>query len=1464
VSSTVVLKAAGLITSPNQLDIPDGSLAVADNVIIKRDNVIEPRRGFKLYGDELPSQLDRTKQLSVYRDRIIRHYASTLQYDSDGNGTFEDFTGSFSEAESGIRIKSTESNGNYYFTSSEGIKKISSTSSDGLSTANVQDSGGVKAVDLTARTKFTQNLQNGFLLQDSTVAYRVLWNRRDVNNNLIFGAPSQRSIVTNPLNDLLLRDFHTILLALDNVTDTTDSARIGDGDYVDSLKLPSNASALELHTNLISLVTKIDTDIIYGDDGTSAPIDLVGASGTVEVSGNVATVTKEAGGDFDDYLQTGSEIELSGLVAPNDVLNGTHTVSSVTASTVNFNITTADFGPSLTDSTVVLNSNEYRSITQPAAPATPTTNAELVSIQNYVDFIILRLQAEPPIDLLTGEVITAANQTEFIQDLDITTTSTTILNITIPEEITTDYFIQVYRSPVASATGPSILADILPTDELQLVFEQFITTTNISDGFVELEDNSPDEFRGANLYTNASTGEGILQSNDIPPYAKDIARFRNVVFYANTKTRHRLSISLLGVQKLIDSLPSVVPKLTITDGTNSQTYTFVLGVKEITELTCDGDGTGNIASGASLNGKYFDHESANGDNKYRFYYKTSLGVDTPPSAIDGSFTRTLIRINITTDDVAVDVAKKTRDVFNTINTDFGAADTPPVLPIIEITNSVEGLVTDMSVTDLVSDGFSVAVTQQGVGEDVSTNTVLISSVVSPAQAVDSTARSLIRVINKNDDDIVYAYYLSGSTDVPGQMLFEARDIGSSKFSVIGNNADTGISFNPDISPQFQISGITTTVSDTEITTSIDHTYSNGDNVYLTLTDTTPSIEGLHQIEVTDTDKFKITVPLTVISATTGTVSAETFSQNSENEEKQNRLYYSKFQQPEAVPIVNFFDVGSQDSPILRIQPLRDSLFVFKTDGIFRVSGETSPFNVQLFDSSTKLIADDTVSVVDNVIYCWAEQGIATVSESNVSVISRAIDNDILQIGSASSTNFRKATWGIGYESDNSYIVYTTKNKSDTVATVGYRYGTLTDTWTKITKSTTCGVINELDDTLYMGAGDTNSIEIERKNFDRTDYADREYSLLIPNNSYGDGKVILTDISNIDIGDVITQEQKLTTYQYNRLLDQLDLDSSLSLNLKNGDPDGYISLAASSGDNLRSKIVELATRLDLDSSPTVSDFASTIANQILTITNIELATNAEITTSVAHGLFDGRILTISGTDSSPVIDGDSAVTVTGASTFTIEKEVVGTGTTGTAVTNIEDFIDIKECYNEIVDKLNLDTGVSINNYNSIVNDTTQEAIVTEINTITKEVTLNIDLDFIKGDITLYKAIRTNFRYAPNTMGDPLGYKHLREATLIFESRSFTSATMEFSTDLLPSFKRVDFDLDGNGIFGHQPFGEGFFGGGSNSAPFRTYIPRDAQRCTYIRVGFIHSIAREKYSIFAITVTGKIGQSTRAYR
>jgi len=1441
--SNILLKAVGLNTQPNQLDLPPGSLTQASNVIIKRDNVIESRRGYKLYGDSMGSSSDRAKQLMTYKDRILRHFSNQLEFDtgtfdSQGQAIFQPFCGSYLEPETGRRIRFIESNSNFYFTTSEGIKKISAKTASDLTTAcpYITQAGGIKALDVTARLNVVLGSQTGFLPQDSAVAYRVVWGSRDLNNNLILGAPSQRAEVYNPLGNLILQDFMRLLEALDNVSDSTPVSLISDGNYVDTLKLPITSSATEVRTNLIALTDKLDTDILYADQVVVAPLQI----STAVISTGVCTITFSSG-DPTDYLISGSQILLAGFTPATGTLNGPQTVSTVTTTTLTFNTTATG---AVTTLTATINSYEYGFLTQPTIPSTPATDQELVEIQTYLQEIITRLQSEP--DTGTPPVITTASQTNFISVLDITTTATVFLDITIPQDVTTSNFYQVYRSDIAQATGVSVLTDIFPNDELRLVYEAYPTSADITAGTITIEDITPDAFRGANLYTNQTTGEGILQANDLPPFALDINRFKNVLFYANTRTRQRKTLNLLGVANMVaDYNGGTTPTITISDGTTTNTYTFVTGQIEVTDITTVADVAG------SLNNTYFTLNSANDYHMYYIWFNVS-GTGTDPMIPN----LTGLEVNINTGDSANTVASKLANAITVINANFNAT---ALTNVVTVSNTEYGYTTDAA--DF-STGFGFSITTQGRGENAATNEILLSTLVSPAQAVDQTARSMVHVINSNASELTYAFYLSGAQDVPGRMLLEDRSLSDNPFYIVANNSVTGLSFNPDLSPEGTFTSIAVG-NPTVITTSAPHGLINLDQIIITNSDSTPSVNGLHVITYISTTTFSINVNVT-IAGTQGSFRNSNTAIVSDNEALKNRIYYSKYLQPEAVPLVNTIDVGAKDKAILRIFPLRDSLFVYKEDGLFRISGETSPFNLSLFDSSCILLAPDSLDVSNNLIYGWTTQGIYSTSESGVTNISRAIDIDILKLATAQYVNFKSATWGIGYESDNSYTVYTVQKQTDIYAQIGFRYSTLTNSWTTFDKSDTCGVINSVDDRQYLGAGDTNFLEQERKNFDRQDYADREtIQQLIVGNYFGI-QLKLANVSELGVGDVVTQEQLVTVYDFNALLKKLDTDVTLS-------PHDYFSTQESfAGDDFRINLDDLLTKIAADpgriSQPGFTPAADYLAYQSITglgsITNIS-AGDPTIITSVGHGLQTGRIISISGSNSSPSIDGTYAVNVLTANTFSIAAIVTVVGTTGSYSVENEDFRDINASYNGMIGLLNNDTGVAYSNYVEINHSTLQEAIILAVNKVTKKITLNHKLDFISGPLVFYQTITSVVTWSPQTMGDALSFKQFREATLIFEDKAFTNAILSFATDLLPAYTPVPFTGTSNGIFGFNDFGFNFFGGASHAAPFRTYIPRNAQRCRFLTCQFMHTGAREKFSIFGLSLTGEI-YSVRAYR
>lgn len=186
-SQNLKLKVAGLYTNPNQFsEIPDGALSKANNAVIDKGSVIESRRGFKKYGNQLGTN-HTIDSIHTYKNKLIVHHNdSTLSYDSDDAGTWTSYAGTI-EAIAGTQIKSVNQNGNFYFTTNTGVKKLDSISS------TIGEMGVPKALDFIGTTTGG----SGFMSNNTAVAYRVVWGKKDLNNNLLIGTPSGRTVVIN-------------------------------------------------------------------------------------------------------------------------------------------------------------------------------------------------------------------------------------------------------------------------------------------------------------------------------------------------------------------------------------------------------------------------------------------------------------------------------------------------------------------------------------------------------------------------------------------------------------------------------------------------------------------------------------------------------------------------------------------------------------------------------------------------------------------------------------------------------------------------------------------------------------------------------------------------------------------------------------------------------------------------------------------------------------------------------------------------------------------------------------------------------------------------------------------------------------------------------------------------------------------------------------------------------------------
>lgn len=1035
-----------------------------------------------------------------------------------------------------------------------------------------------------------------------------------------------------------------------------------------------------------------------------------------------------------------------------------------------------------------------------------------------------------------------------------TETAVVDLSFPIPDGITSDHFYQVYRTAIVTALDINGVNDLANQDECFLVIEDFPTALT---GEVTLTDITPEDFRvgGTPCYTNAISGEGIAQSNEVPPLASDICLYRNYTFYANTKTKHRLSLSLTSV----DSFISNSTKLVISNGTQTDEYTFVGQASQSTIVMSGADYTK-----IELDGKYFFVRSASDERLYGFWFD-GTGTTAQPIGLD-TVGVLMIRLDISAQSTnAGYLGVFKTEAENTLSFIVDVVGTTATITNIAAGNTNPWHISNSSLDPIPSPNALLGTTVfndqvvQGLGEDFANKKILLSTKPTVGQRIEETALSIVSVINATSGSCVSAFYSSGPTDVPGQFYLESRSASDTAFYVgmtcttynissivtgsVTTTINTSTNHNLQLGHQVELYNITnggglnakfnvasvpsatqftinfdssaltpsggvvingvpaqqftptlarvaevsvqSLSNPTTLTTNIPHQLYSSPVIIYNASAGNPDIDGKYTPVVLNSTQF--TIPVNTLVASTG---SKIFAGStvSSNEVSPNRLYFSKLQQPEAVPTLNYIDIGPKDRAILRVIALRDSLFVLKKDGIYRLSGDTTTnFSVSLFDSSSGIIAADSAVVLNNQIYLLSTQGIITISDAGVEIISRVIEDKIIKIfqnAVAASTSF-----AISSETDRAYYLSTTTLATDTLNTQILRYNTITKAWTTWDMSKTAGVVNVSgDNKIYFGASDIARIEKERKSLDRTDHADREYEIQLGVDAVYGNVIKPSSLTNVSVGDVVYQLQYVTLDQYNRTLKKLDIDPSLATS------DFEATLLCTIGDHIDNKLAELAAKMNI-------------------------------------------------ADPSSFVDSH--------------------GNTSYVYTNPVALVDMQTQYNNMIDRMNESGNLAFTNYVKSTGTVNYEGLVTAVDTFTGKATLYAVRPFLEGSITVFKAIKSVVKWQPNTAGDPSTMKQMTSSTVLFEDLSFTTASIKYSTDLVKSYTGTEFSGQGTGIFGQAYYGEENFGGIASSEALRTLIPRDKARCRYISCEFDHGNAREEIKLFGMSITS-YEISERAYQ
>lgn len=638
------------------------------------------------------------------------------------------------------------------------------------------------------------------------------------------------------------------------------------------------------------------------------------------------------------------------------------------------------------------------------------------------------------------------------------------LTYQIPDSITVNDFYRIYRS------GESASAAFAPNDELQLVLSGNPTSAEIIAGEFTITDNQVN--RGESLYTDPSQ-QGILQANAQPPIAKDMVLWNTYSFYGNTTSLAQYQSTLL--------TPSELAYYSITGSTHTNATVDALAhvaSKIIQDLTYTSDALLYISNFITI--AYTGGGTAGAE------VVTVTGNAISVQIQSGVSTATQVK-------TAVDASVAASALISVAISGSGAAAQVTAVAV----NLSGGF--DTSVLNVGMKIFGTGIPANAVIVTIPTSaSITISPVATASASVSLTFSDVFTITTSND---AQHYYPSSSTNTVTHE-FEVFSAGTDA----ENAADTA---------QALIYVINKNTSNTDLYA---YYLSGFDDIQgqLLIRNRTLSPNGNAASHFTVQSSGDAFFPSLVVA------------QNSDNQNKPHRIYISKSQQPEAVPILQYVEAGSENFDLLRILALRDCIFIIKEDGVFQITGtDPTNFNVTLFDATIRLASKESAVVLNNKVHMQATQGAITLSVNEVDPrISDPIEQTLLEISSGVLTNFDALTFAVAYDSDQKWLLSTIGDQADTQSSQTFVYDWSNRVWTRYPIIVSASCIAQRNGRLYMAntteADETYVLE-ERKDYTRLDYADLEFTRDLT--AFANFTITLDSTTDLEVGWTIKQGSK---------------------------------------------------------------------------------------------------------------------------------------------------------------------------------------------------------------------------------------------------------------------------------------------------------------------------------------------------
>ena len=143
-----------------------------------------------------------------------------------------------------------------------------------------------------------------------------------------------------------------------------------------------------------------------------------------------------------------------------------------------------------------------------------------------------------------------------------------------------------------------------------------------------------------------------------------------------------------------------------------------------------------------------------------------------------------------------------------------------------------------------------------------------------------------------------------------------------------------------------------------------------------------------------------------------------------------------------------------------------------------------------------------------------------------------------------------------------------------------------------------------------------------------------------------------------------------------------------------------------------------------------------------------------------------------------------------------------------------------------------------------------SIITEVDKIKNTVyTRNPINSWTDGPSQILTAIETVLQYNPQFCKNPSAMKQVTEFIAMFETPFFDTASVSFSSDISLGEEATSIEGQIGGVlWGLYPWGKVIWGGIVRPAPVRTLVPRDKQRNTQLNITLTH---REAYAFYRLS-------------